>query len=202
MMKKFWAISFLLGALPAWAVMELDLNYSWEHKSYGEDQASKAITQTYYASLAYYFLSSTALEINGSFDYKKTTNTLLDPINLNAAILYGSINRLKTYTYGVGLRQAFASPHAKIRPLIGFGWARQKQNDQNFYLMDLGGSTTEVAGLNYRHEQDVAYILSALRFALSSRCALKLSAVGTFKPFKWKEITRDIRYLGGLMIVF
>ncbi len=199
-----WAvIGMMVCNFSAKAVTELDLNYSLEHKSFGQNQESKAITQTYYASLAYYFFSSTAIELNGSFDYKKTTTTLPDPLIVNeSSFLYGSINKLKTWSYGAGIRQALASPAAKIRPLIGFGWARQKQSDQNFYLLDLGTGTDQVAGLNYKHEQDMAYVLAALRIALSSRIALKFSAVGTFKPFKWKEISRDIRYLGGIMIIF
>lgn len=206
-MTKYWHKGFwILGAwwmiFPLWAATELDLNYSLERKTYGENSENKVISQTYYASLAYYFFSSTAIEINGSFDHKKTTTTMTAPLPVDSAALYGSINKLKTWTYGVGLRQALASPAAKIRPLLGFGWARQRQNEQNFYLMDLGGGITQLAGVNHQQEQDVAYVLAALRFTFSAHWAFKLSAVGTFKPFHWKEIDRDIRYLGGLMIIF
>jgi len=186
----------------AWAVTEIDFNYTLERKSFGENKENKIVGQTYYAAVAYYFRSSTAIEINGSYDYKKTTTYLSDPLLINTATLYGSGNKLKTWSYGAGIRQALAPASFPVRPLIGFGWARQEQSDKNFYLLDNGGGTINLEGMEQKVQQDVAYILAALKIALSAHWSLKISALGTFKPFHWNEITKDMRYLGGLMITF
>lgn len=198
MKKIFFALLFLIST-PAYSIIELNGEFGYQKQVYGSTRQNDVVTRTYSGAIAFYFLSMTALEFNYSQEENITTEHNALAISGTSYSLIGMQNRVESYNYGVGLRQALAGKNAWLRPTISLGYARQFVADQTTYTFrnDTNGVSFESADPKFKRRTDSVFATFGLQLALTKTMALRASVNTLFPAFEFDLAQDNMKYLVG-----
>lgn len=204
-MKKLLSILFILTLTQsAYSAIELDFNFGYDKSVFGENRQNKSTERSYGGSVAFYFLSMTAIEFNYE-EAEKETVINYDTTDITSGfVIEDESSNLLTKTYGVGIRQALAGKNAFIQPMISVGWARQAfESSSTATLVDKDTSArgtykSKVSTFEY----DSVFGAFALKFKLTKTFSIKGSVKTAFKAFKWDQARDQLSYSAGLTWLF
>lgn len=194
-------IILLIFCIPIQAIARLELGgeFGYDKQVYGSNRQNKLVSRTYSGSMAIYFLTYTALELNYAYGEEITTEN--DEIEIPDT--YYSVtsmqNKVITNSYGIGLRQALSGRGSRIRPLISLGYANQRTKDstdmtfENDYL----GTSTLVKGDITEKKVDSLFGSFMLQIYLTKGFYIKGSVKTIFPAFDFDKAKDDLRYLAG-----
>ena len=203
-MKKFILIfALFLVSKHVFAVIELDAEFGYSKSRFGSNKESKSVSRSYSGSMAFYFLSATAVE----FNYKESEDETVvnyDTAKLTGTVITDQYSNLKANRYGVGIRQALAPRKSFLVPMISIGWARQKKTSYSTATI-LNKTNSETALYNsgkLTDEYDSVFGSFALKLRLTKTMSLKGSVTTYFQAFEWNEAKDQLSYTAGLTWFF
>lgn len=199
------ALLFLVIAMPqAQAVIELDLQFGYNRNIYGDSRQSKNTTRTYGGSVAFYFLGLTALELNYSQSEEKDINN--DRLSLTGTgfSLTSQESSVRSYNYGVGIRQALGKRDSAVVPAMSIGYAKQfiYSYSTTSYQNDSTGDILLAQSNEQKYREDSVFGSFSLMLRLTSRMSLKGSVKTIFPAFDFNKMKDDLRYTIGLTWFF
>ena len=186
----------------AWGLTELTAQIGHQKQAYGQDRKSDIITKNYYWGTAFYFFKAfTAIDVyythQTQIDNGRNLNIHSGDSNL---IIDSSLTRVKTRSYGVGIKQAFAESGALIRPVLSVGYARQVV--QNFKKITLRDQTTNITSeyslTPEKRRYSSIFTTFSIQFKLVPGMALQTSVQTVFQAFKLNRFDDNLKYLIGL----
>jgi len=201
-MRTKLLLSFLIFilSLKSFALLEIGADFSYDRNIFGSDRQSKHTSRTWRGSIAAYLWKNTALEINynDSEDETIVRDTVEYP-DLNVSIL-GQQTTIATKTYGVGLRQAFASRKSLIQPSISLGYAKSFKTTTSDYTIrdDAGGAVSTSVQAPVKSRRDSMFGTFSLKLRLSKRLGIRGSIQTYINAFDWNGAKDDLRYTVGL----
>ena len=187
-------ISSLFGAI------ELSGNFGYNKMLYGTSKQNSLTTSSYTSSMAFYFFSNTAFELN----YYNSTNMRLanERYQITGVADYSviqSYSELKYQSYGIGLKHAFAPRGYPVRPLISLGYAKKftDSSGNTIFEHDSNGSQINVAHNSQKSREDSVFGTIQLQLRITNRLSLTGSVNTVFKAFEWDEAKNSLKYLAG-----
>ena len=198
----FLSIISLIG-LNSFAATEIDFEFGYDKQVFGTEREDKSTSRSYSGSIAFYFLSMTAIEFNYSEEEDETLNIInssVDPVVRPTSFS----QTIKSVNYGVGIRQALASRKSFLIPTISIGWARSKVQDttvSSYTVVSDNSTVTFTDGPNV-NESDSVFASFALKIRLTKRMSLKGSVNTVFEAFKTEEARDQLSYRAGLSWIF
>ncbi|PIK16568.1 autotransporter domain-containing protein [Halobacteriovorax sp. JY17] len=189
----------LLLSLNSYAMIELGMDFSYDKDVFGTNRDSKNTSRTWSGSIATYLWQYTALEINYMENSDKTViNETVTYDDLDISIL-GQQTNIETKSYGLGLRQSFASRKALIQPSISLGYARTFKRTQTNYTVrsDISGNSFTSVSPEIKQRQDSMFGTFSLKFRLTQRLSLRGSIQTYIRAFDWNSAKDDLRYTAG-----
>ncbi|GAB4011124.1 MAG: hypothetical protein Fur0010_04960 [Bdellovibrio sp.] len=198
-MKKLFFAIFILFSTPAYSIIELNGEFGYQKQVYGSTRQNDVVTRTYAGSIALYFLTLTALELNYSLEDNITSDHSTIAITGTGYSIIGMQNRVTSSNYGVGLRQALAPRNAWLRPTISLGYARQFVNDQTFYTFqnDTNKVSFESSDPIYKRRTDSVFATFGLQLSLTKTLGLRFSVNTLFPAFEFDLAQDNMKYLAG-----
>ena len=197
---------FLLGmnffVSAAWGLTELTVQVGHQKQAYGKNRQSDIVTKNYYWGTAFYFFKAfTALDVYYSHqlqtDRGRNLNISSDANNL---VIDSSLARVKTQSYGIGIKQAFAQTDALIRPTISIGHARQVvQSAKNITLRNRATGAVEKYSLSpekYRYSSIFGTL--SIQIRITQGMSIQTSVQTIFKAFEFDQFEDNLKYLVGL----
>jgi hypothetical protein len=103
------------------------------------------------------------------------------------------------YSYGIGIRQAFASRKARFKPSISLGYARQfiRDTTEASFRNNTTGSVFSVSDAVSKLRDDSVFGSFALEMRITRRISLRGSVRTTFKAFDFDRAQDNVRYMFG-----
>jgi hypothetical protein len=204
-MMKFVFYGLFLCATPSlFAFTEVGVEFSRDRLKYGDTKQNRRTTDTYSGTLAFYLFSYTAIEGYYSKISQTTEESYQTSITGSTLIIEGLLNEVETDVYGVGIRQAFAHPKARLRPLISFGYAKQKVHQKTTYTVrnSLDNSQVQFSNTSNPQKSDSSYASFSLQLKLTQMFSVSASVRSVFPSFEFARANENIRYSFGLTCAF
>jgi hypothetical protein len=203
MKRTIVTLLLIFTSFSAQALVELDTQFGYNRSVFGSNKESKDVSRTYSASMAFYFLSLTAIEFNYHTSEDETVINY-DLTGLTGTYLKSQYQNVSGDRYGVGIRQAFAGQKSFLVPTLSIGWARQKKTSYtNYEIIDTTSDTTyNIKGEKSRNEYDSVFGSFALKIRLTRFLAIKGSITTYFQAFEWNEAKDQLSYMAGLTWMF
>ena len=202
MRKLIYIIGVNLLISSAWSLTELTVQIGHQKQSYGKDRQSNIITKNYYWGTAFYFFKAyTALDVyyahQTQTDHGKNLGIQSEGSNF---IIDSSLTRIKTQSYGIGIKQAFTEETSRIRPTISIGHARQViQSSKSVIIRNRAtGDSDKYSLLPEKYRYSSIFGTLAIQLRISPGMSLQLSAQTIFKAFKFDQFDDNLKYLIGL----
>ena len=197
---------YLLGAnfliSSAWGLSELTIQVGHQKQVYGKDRQSDIVTKNHYWGTAFYFFKAyTALDFYYAHQLQTDNGRDLNirSENNGGLVIDSSRTRIKTQSYGVGIKQAFTDKNALIRPTLSVGHARQVvQSSKNFVLRDNDGNTHQYSLLPKKYRYSSIFATLAIQLKIIPGVAIQISTQTIFKAFEFDQIDENLKYLIGL----
>ena len=203
MKKLLLTLFFFTFCNSALAVIELDTEFGYSKSRFGSNRESKSVSRSYSGSIAFYFLSATAIE----FNYRDTEDETIvnyDTSALSGLVITDQYQNIKSNRYGIGIRQALADRKSFLVPMLSFGWARQKKT--SYSTATILNKTTSVTSLynsgKSSDEYDSVFGSFALKLRLTKTMSIKGSVSTYFQAFEWNEAKDQLNYTAGLTWFF
>ena len=189
-------LTFFLSS--AHALIELNGEYGVSTQKYGATRDNEIEATTIGGAVALYLWNMTAIELNYSQTETVTTETNVLPIN-STFDLIGQVNNVLIYSYGVGIRQAFASRKARFRPSMSIGYARQffRDTTQATFRDNSDGSTFIVNDDVVKTREDSVFGSFNLELRLTRTVSLRGSVRTIFEAFEFDRARDNIQYTFG-----
>lgn len=201
MNRYLFYLVFLLFCSSTHAVVELNFDFDYDRKIYGENRQNKAISRTFSSSFAFYFLGKMGLELS----YSKTEDSSQQNFTIDPDVIYSmkAVNSVMTnQVFSLGLRLALAEKRSLIVPVISLGYAKQYiDNEENTIIYD-SDSSSDIT-LTYvapREILDSAFASLSLNINLTSRLGLRGSIKTLFEAFEFDQARDNIQYFAGINI--
>lgn len=189
---------------PALSFYELDGEFAYDKQLYGTERNNKSVSRSYYASFASYFLTLTALEFN--YSTTKDIDTRSDEYKLTGTdyTLTSEQAIIESYSYGIGLRQAFANKNSFLVPTLSLGYARQitTYSTDYTYRNDLDSSTLFIQGDKKKQRQDSIFGTFSLKIQLTKNLSLKGSVKTLFPADDFNKAKDYLKYTAGFSWMF
>ncbi len=200
-LKKIALFTFLL-IQSSYAVTEFDFEFGYDKQVYGSERENKSTSRSYSGSIAFYFLSMTAIEFNYAQEEDESTN--LYGVTDGTITLESQTDSVVSTTYGVGLRQAFASRKSFLIPTLSLGWARQKYVDssETTYTSVSSGQRIIIRDEEDTYEYDSVFASFAIKLRLTKRLSIKGSVNTVFQAFEFNEAKDQLSYRAGFSWIF
>jgi len=201
-LKKYILSLFLLTTTllsnSSWALIEINGDYGLSKQVYGANRNNEIEATTIGGAVALYLYERTAIELN----YSQTETITEERNNLRIDQnfdLIGQTNKVLVYSYGVGIRQAFASRKARFKPSISLGYARQfiRDTTEASFRNNLTGETFTVSDDVSKLRDDSVFGSFALEMRITSRISLRGSVRTTFRAFDFDKAQDNVRYMIG-----
>jgi hypothetical protein len=198
---KFFFILWVgsIGFIPrANALIELSGDYGLSQQVYGAQRNNNIESTTVGASVALYLFDYTAIELN----YNQTETITDDNTTLSIDSTYDltkQVNTVQIYSYGIGIRQAFAGRNSRFRPSMSIGYARQFASDStvaHFRNNDLG-STFTISDVEEKTRIDSVFGSFSLEIMLTQTFSIRGSVKTIFKAFEFNRAQDNMKYLVG-----
>lgn len=198
MKRALLAILLFLTVGHAHALIEINGEYGVSTQKYGQDRANEIEATTIGGALAVYLFNLTAIEFNYSQTETVTTETNTLAINSQFDLI-GQQNNVLVYSYGVGIRQAFASRKARFRPSMSLGYARQFTRDttQATFRDNSTGNTFIVNDDVTKRRDDSVFGSFNLELRLTQTISLRGSVRTIFKAFEFDRARDNVQYTVG-----
>tara|TARA_R110002072_G_scaffold64203_1_gene159045 strand:+ start:18858 stop:19478 length:621 start_codon:yes stop_codon:yes gene_type:complete len=199
-LKKYFSIIFFIffATQSSHALVELSGDFGYRKQVYGSQKQNDITDRSYGASIAVYLFDYTAVEFN--YNQNETINDEHSTYSIDGTYdVVGSYNRVMNYSYGIGIRQAFASRKALIRPSISLGYARQFTRDTTSLtiLNTTSGSSFEISDDPTKLRSDSVFGTFSLELRLTKRLALRGSVNTIFPAFQTDKARDNIKYMMG-----
>lgn len=189
---------------PVLSFYELDGEFAYDKQLYGTERNNKSVSRSYYASFASYFLTLTALEFN--YSTTKDIDTRSDEYKLTGTdyTLISEQAIIESYSYGIGLRQAFANKNSFLVPTLSLGYARQitTYSTDYTYRNDLDSSTLFIQGDKKKQRQDSIFGTFSLKIQLTKNLSLKGSVKTLFPADDFNKAKDYLKYTAGFSWMF
>ena len=203
LMRKF---IYLLGLIfilpPAWGLSELTVQIGHQKQSYGKNRQSDIVTKNYYWGTSFYFFKAyTALDVYYAhqiqIDNGRDLGIQSEGSNLT---IDSTLTRIKTQSYGIGIKQAFTGETSSIRPTISIGYARQIiQSSKSINLRNPTTNDIDKYSLlpeKYRYSSIFGTL--AIQLRVRQGMFVQISAQTIFKAFEFDQFDDNLKYLIGL----
>lgn len=197
-MKQIVLIAAFLLSFSAKALVEINGEYGLSTQKYGASRNNEIEATTIGGSVALYLFNTTAIELN--YSQTETVTSENDVLTIDSTYdLIGQENNVLVYSYGVGIRQAFADRKARFRPSISIGYARQFIRDTTSatFRNNTTGSTFIVNGRTSKTRDDSVFGSFNLELRLTQTVSLRGSVKTIFKAFEFDRAQDNVRYLVG-----
>ncbi len=203
MLRILLLFTLTFGNLSALAFTELSGDYGLDRTKYGTERQNKIITEHIRTSVAFYLFRYTAFELNYSQSETVTTEKKIIFIDSTYDIT-GSRNRVFVYSYGIGIRQAFAAKRARFRPSLSLGYAQRFVRDTTVITLrnKTSGNVFNISNPISTQHYDSVFGSLALNFRLTKYFALRGSVNTIFKAFKFNQAQDNVKYMVGFSWVF
>ena len=202
MRKLIYILGISLLTSSAWGLTELTVQIGHQKQAYGEDRQSDIVTKNYYWGTAFYFFkASTAVDVYYShqtqIDNGRNLNIQSEGSDL---IIDSTLTRVKTQSYGIGIKQAFATTDSRIRPTLSIGHARQVvQSSKKIALRNqTTGNTDRYSLVPAKQRYSSIFGTFSIQLRISQGMSLQTSVQTIFKAFKIKQFDDNLKYLIGL----
>lgn len=198
MTKKVFFILALLLAKSSFALIEINGEYGLSTQRYGSERTNEIKSTTFGGAIALYLFDTTAIEVNYS-----QTETITQENNLisidSTFDLVSQENNVLVYSYGIGIRQAFASRKARFRPSLSLGYARQfiRDTTRASFRNNTTGTIFDVSENPTKLRDDSVFGSFNLELRLTQRVSLRGSIKTIFKAFEFNRAQDNVRYLVG-----
>lgn len=200
MLKSFLIFLFglFLATHSSYALIELGGEYGVSQQVYGSERTNTIESTTTGASVALYLFDYTAIE----FNYNQTETITDENRTLSIDSNYDltkQVNTVQIYSYGVGIRQAFASRKARIRPSISLGYARQFTSDSTtaFFKNVNTNETFSITSAGSKFRYDSVFGSFNLEVMLTRTFSIRGSVKTIFKAFEFNRAQDNMKYLVG-----
>ena len=206
MARPFKCLLFIILLFPitpasrVFGAVELSGNFGYNKMLYGSSKQNSLTTRNYTSSIAFYFFSNTAFEVN----YYNSTNMKLanEKYKITGVANYSvtqSYSEVRYESFGVGLRHAFAPRGSPVRPLISMGYAKKftENSGNTLFEKDSDGSTINISHNDEKSREDSVFGSFQLQLRITSRLSLTGSVKTIFKAFEWDEAKNSLKYLVG-----
>ncbi len=200
MLKSF--LIFLFGLFltthSSYALIELSGEYGLSQQVYGSQRNNSIESTSVGASVALYLFDYTAIELNynqaETVTDENTTLSIDDTYDLTK-----QVNTIQIYSYGIGIRQAFASRKARFRPSISLGYARQFTSDSTtaHFLNNDTGATFSITNAGSKSRYDSVFGSFNLEIMLTRTFSIRGSVKTIFKAFEFSRAQDNMKYLVG-----
>lgn len=201
-LRLFYLLSLIVFSLPAHAIVEFTGNFGYDKKVYGNERQNDQVRRSYSTSVAIYFTSRMAFEVNYYHGEETTTEVTRLRVEGTNVDLVGLQNRVETNVFGAGLRLALADRNAFLRPLISLGYAKQFVNDLTEYNFEgPDGSATLNGGLTKRRSDSV-FGAFTLQLKITAGLSFNASVRTLFQAFEFNRAGDDLRYMFGFSWIF
>ena len=208
---KWFLIMLLLFSMPQVygksrrrVVNELGFDFNYSKQVYGSVRQNSVRKRTYSGSYALYFLSTTALELNYSYGEEVTTENHDLQIEDTDYSIIGFQNVVESEVFGIGIRQAFAGPKSRLKPMISLGYAKQFIKDKSTITLrnNTNGAVTTLNNGSSQKRTDSVFGSFALQFRLMGSFFLKGSVKTVFPAFKTNLAKDYLTYSAGFSWMF
>lgn len=201
--QKTFTILFFLFSISSYSFYELDFDFGYTKKVYGEARENKNTARVYSGSLAIYFASSTALEFNYSNQRERSLQVLNQIIDVPSNTTYLKDDAsIQTNVYGVGFRHALGKRKARFLPTISLGYAKQFISNNRTADLDRNGVFESIVFTESKTREDSVFATFALRYRLTKAFSLKASANTIFPAFEFSQIKDYLKYTVGFTWYF
>ena len=199
-MVLFLMIAFIL--LPeAKAITELSGNFGYNKFLFGVARKNSITTRSYSASLAFYFFSSLAIEVN----YQNAANIRIENDTYkiegisNEYSVVQSRREVIYDSYGIGLKFSFAPRGYPVRPMMSLGYAKKFAENQGYTVFEKDSDQTQIKIDHNSHKsrEDSVFASFQLKLRITNRLSLTGSVKTVFKAFEWNEAKNSLKYLVG-----
>lgn len=189
---------FLLASGPSWGLVEINGDYGLSKQVYGSSRNNEIESKTIGGAVALYLFEKTAIELNYSQTETITEERTTLRIDENFDLI-GQTNKVLVYSYGIGIRQAFASRKARFKPSISLGYARQfiRDTTEASFRNNTTGSVFSVSDAVSKLRDDSVFGSFALEMRITRRISLRGSVRTTFKAFDFDRAQDNVRYMFG-----
>lgn len=197
-MKQIVLITVFLLSFSTNALVEINGEYGLSTQKYGASRNNEIEATTIGGSVALYLFNTTAIELN--YSQTETVTSENDVLTIDSTYdLIGQENNVLVYSYGVGIRQAFADRKARFRPSISLGYARQFIRDTTSatFRNNTTSSTFIVNGATSKTRDDSVFGSFNLELRLTQTVSLRGSVKTIFKAFEFDRAQDNVRYLVG-----
>ncbi|MBI2522672.1 MAG: hypothetical protein HYV97_19785 [Bdellovibrio sp.] len=201
----YYLLPFLFFSFGAFGYSELNGDFHYEKQVYGEDRQNSTVSRTYAGSLATYFTSNFAFELNYSHSKNITTEHENIPVSGTTAVVDSTQNRVINIVYGAGIRWLMTSRQSRIRPHISIGYATQEVESATDYTFRDTASETSYPTLTTPVEkQSIKSVFGAfaLQIGITQYFAIKGSVQTVFEAFKTEKARDNLKYMVGLSWIF
>ena len=203
-MKKAFSTIFLstiflaMLSSPAFALFEVSGDYGVKTQVYGTNRDSEIETTTVGASLALYLFKMTAIELNYNESETITDERYVISID-DSYDLTRQKNTVNIYSYGIGIRQAFASRKSRFRPSISLGYARQFTKDSTIaYFKNMStGQEFSYTDAVEKYRYDSVFGSFHLELMLTRVFSIRASLKTIFKAFEFNRAQDNLQYMIG-----
>jgi hypothetical protein len=203
-MKKFLLLfSLLIPTLSFGLVHEIASEFSYDKKIYGINRENSNVNRTYSGAFSTYIFDYTAIDLN--FAYSQDTTTENTRYNVTTGIdVVGQQNRLKTYVYGIGIKQIFAPRTARLIPGISVGYAKEFINYQSDLTVEdtTNGNRATVGQGEVKTRQDSVFGTFSLQLRLTNKLSLRGSVRTLFPAFEFGKARDNLKYSAGFSWIF
>ncbi len=196
--KIFFTLLILLLSNGAHALIELNGEYGLSTQKYGADRSDEIKATTFGGSIALYLFNLTAIELN--YSQTETITSESNTIAIDSTYdLIAQENNVLVYSYGLGIRQAFASRKARFRPSISLGYARQfiKDSTTATFRNNTTGNIFDVSDTPSKLRDDSVFGSFNLELKLTRTISLRGSVKTIFKAFEFDRAQDNVRYTIG-----
>ncbi len=200
---RLLCIFLFLMSMSLQAAVELSAEFGYEKDVYGDNDQNKSVTRSYSGSFAWYLFTQTAIEINYSHDEDIDTQHFDTPVEyIENVDITGMQSRIETQSWGFGLRQVIWPRATSFRPMISFGYAKQKIISQNSYTFDVFGEKIIRDGKEEQTIYNSAFLAFILQYQLSKYFAISGSARTSVPDMHFSQWERSMKYTAGLTLKF
>ncbi len=199
MLKSFlFFLSFLILSNQVHALMEISGEYGLSKQVYGTDRNNDIESTTIGASWALYLFDYTAIELN--YNQTETITDENNTLTIDSTYdLTRQVNTVQIYSYGIGIRQAFASRKSRFRPSMSLGYARQFTSDSTvaYFKNNDTGNTFSISDVEQKSRYDSVFGSFSLEIMLTRTFSLRGSVKTIFKAFEFDRAQDNMNYLFG-----
>ena len=194
----FFLSLFILSTSSSFALIEISGDYGLSQQVYGADRNNDIESTTIGASMALYLFDYTAIEVN--YNQTETITDENNTLSIDGTYdLTRQVNTVQIYSYGIGIRQAFASRKARFRPSISLGYARQFTSDSTvaYFRNNDTGNSFSISDVEQKSRFDSVFGSFALEIMLTRTFSIRGSVKTIFKAFEFDRAQDNLKYLVG-----